>query len=84
MVVVREFCKKGLPHGNTKTWTLVFDPSHGEFKVRISRTSQVQAWHCEEEPLSAFLTRTGNSSERRALRAFLGRIGSSIKSMQFP
>lgn len=78
MIVVKDFRKTGLPHGNIKTWSLVFDAATGELKVRISSTSQVGPTRFEEQPLSAFLAHTGNSGERRALRALLSRISSSI------
>jgi hypothetical protein len=81
MLFEKEFCKRGLPHGNTKTWSLVFDSTNGELKVRISNTSQIGPTLHEEEPLSDYLARIGNSAQRRSLRVLLGKIGSSIASL---
>jgi len=77
----REFCRDGLPHGNTKTWELVFYASTGELRVRICSTSQVGPTTCTEEPLSAYLARIGNSRQRRGLRSLLSRIGTFISTV---
>lgn len=80
-MIVKEFSRKGLPYGNTKTWSLRFNPENGEFSVIIASTSSINPTSIEEEPLSAYLARTRNSSQRRGLKGLLSRISLAIEAV---